>query len=116
MPGGVEGVSAVDGCTESLGGIEAPEPLVVARIPSANVPVCVFTSVFKCVLQRTHSGSARACVRATPCMDETPGLSETPCVEETPCVSGVVASVPGFVLPSTPCVWKRPRAWKKGHV
>ena len=78
-------------------------------------------SVAKCVLRRTHSMGARACVRATPCMDETPsmketpcvdetpGMSETPCVEATPCVSGVVASVPGCVLPSTPCVSETPR-------
>ena len=116
----LEGASAVDECTRGLGGMEAPETLVVTRIPSVNVPVCVvsscvFTSVAKCVLQRAHSVGARACVRATagmsetPCVDETPGMSETPCVEATPCVSGVVASVPGCVLPSTPCVKGEPR-------
>ena len=52
---GVEGMSAVDECTESLGGIGTPEPLVVTRIPNVIVPVCVvsrcvFTSVAKCVL------------------------------------------------------------------
>ena len=57
----VEGTSAVDRCMRSLGGMEALEPLVVALIPSAIVPVCVvsrcvFTSVATCVLQRTHSG------------------------------------------------------------
>ena len=31
-------------------------------------------------------------------------VSERPCVTETACVSGVVTSVPGCVLPSTPCV------------
>ena len=86
-----------------MGGIEAPGTLGGTRFPSVIVPVCVvstcvYTSVAKCVLQCTHSGSARACVRATPC------AKETPCVEETPCVSGVVTSVPGCVLPSTPCV------------
>ena len=50
---GVEGASAVDGCTPSLGGMEAPEPIEVARIPGVDVPVCVYTSVVKCVLQRT---------------------------------------------------------------
>ena len=30
VPSGVEGASTVDGCTESLGGMEAPEPIVVA--------------------------------------------------------------------------------------
>ena len=62
-----EGASAVDECTESLGGMEAPGALVGARIPSVNVPVCVVK-----------------------------GMSETPCV------SGVFASVPECVLPSTP--------------
>ena len=55
VPSELEGASAVDECTWSLGGMEAPEPLVVALIPSVNVPVCVvskcvFTSVAKCVL------------------------------------------------------------------
>ena len=58
-----------------LGGMEAPEPLEVARIPSvvtSVVPKCVFTSVAKCVLRRVHSVGARACVRATACVDEAP--------------------------------------------
>ena len=63
-----------------MGGIEAPEALVGTRIPSVNVPVCVVK-----------------------------GVSETPSVDETPCVSGVFASVPGCVLPSTPCVQGAPR-------
>ena len=92
---GVEGASAVDECTESLGGMEAPGTLVVTRFPSVVVPVCVvskcvYTSVVKCVLQRAHSVGARVCVEATPC------------------VSGVVASVPGCMLPSTPCVTEAP--------
>ena len=117
---GVEGASAVDGCTESLGGMEAPGTLVVTRFPSVVVPVCVvsrcvYTSVTKCVLQRAHSVDARACVRATacvtetPCVDETPCITETPSMEETPCVSGVVASVAKCVLPSTPCEEEAPR-------
>ena len=96
------------GARGAWGGIETPEPLVVARFPMVNVPVCVFTSVAKCVLQRTHSGSARACAKETPCVDETPGMSETPCVEATQCVSGVVMSVPECVLPSAPCVEEIP--------
>jgi len=48
-------------------------------------------------------------VDETPCVDETPGMSETPCVEAAPCASGVVTSVPGYVLPSTPCVKGAPR-------
>ena len=71
--------------------MEALGTLVVTRVPSVIVPVCVFTSVTKCVLQRAHSMGARACVRATPC------------------VSGVVASVPGCLLPSTPCMNEAPR-------
>ena len=117
VPGEVEGKSAANGCTWSLGGMETPGAREVARIPGVSVPVCVvtsvvpvcvvsrcmYTSVFKCVLQRTHSGIARACVRATPCLNET--LS----VDETPCASGVVASGPESVLPSTPCVKGAPR-------
>ena len=102
---------------EELGGIETPEPIEVARFPSvvmSVVPVCVvskcvYTSVAKCVLQRTHSVGARACTRATACMDEAPCVNETPCVEATPCVSGVVVSVPGCVLPSTLCEEEAPR-------
>ena len=55
--------------------MEAPGALEVTRFPGVIVPVCVVK-----------------------------GVSATPCVEATPCVSGVVASVPGRVLPSTPCV------------
>ena len=47
-------------------------------------------------------------VSAPPCVDETPSTSETPCVEAPPCASGVVTSVPGCVLPSTPCVEETP--------
>ena len=61
--------------------MEAPEPLVVARVPGVIVPVCVVKGV-----------SAPPCVRATPC------------VSAPPCVSGVVTSAPGCVLPSTPGV------------
>ena len=55
VPCEVEGTGAANGCTPSLGGIEAPEPLVVARGPSVIVLVCVvsrcvFTSMAKCVL------------------------------------------------------------------
>ena len=113
-----EGTSEANGCTRSLGGMEAPGALVEARVPSVSVPVCVYTSVFKCVLRRTHSGSVRACAKAPSCvaMSETtsvsapPCMSETPSVVETPCVSGVVVSVPECVLPSTPCVKEAPQA------
>ena len=105
VPSELEGASAVDECTPSLGGMEVPEPIVVARIPSvvtSVVQVCVFTSVANCVLQRAHCVGARACVRATASVDEAPRVSETPCV------SGVVASVPKCVLPSTPGVNETP--------
>ena len=92
VPSGVEGASAVDGCTESLGGMEAPGALEVTRFPSMIVPVCAVKGV-----------------SAPPCVDETPGMSETPCARATPCASGVVASVSECVLPSTPCVRGAPR-------
>ena len=71
VPSEVEGASAVDGCTRSLGGMEAPGTLGGTRFPSVIVPVCVVKGV-----------GARACVRATP------GESETVCVDEAPCASG----------------------------
>ena len=40
-----EGASAADGCTRSLGGIEAPGTLVGTRFPSVIVPVCVVKGV-----------------------------------------------------------------------
>ena len=45
VPGGVEGASAVDGCTRSLGGMEAPGALEVTRFPGVIVPVCVCSRV-----------------------------------------------------------------------
>ena len=68
VPRKVEGMSAADGCARSLGGVKTPGALMVARIPRVSVPVCVvasvvpvcvvlwcvFTSVFECVLRRTH--------------------------------------------------------------
>ena len=43
----LEGASAVDRCTCSLGGMETPGALEVVQIPSVVVPVCVVTSVAK---------------------------------------------------------------------
>ena len=40
-PNEVEGMSAVNGYTRSLGGMETPGMLVVARIPDVIVPECV---------------------------------------------------------------------------
>ena len=62
-------MSAANGCTRSLGGMETPEPLEVARVPSGNVPVCAVKGV-----------------SAPPSVEETPCATETPCEKETPCV------------------------------
>ena len=93
VPSGVEGTSEANGCTRSLGGMEAPGALEVTRVPSVIVPVCVVK-----------------CVSATPCVDETPCARETPGMSESPCVSGVVTSEPENVLPGTPCVIGAPQA------
>ena len=77
--------------------MEAPGALVVTRFPSAIVPVCVV----KCV-------SAAGVLKLAPCVTETPCVEETPSMKETPFVSGVVASVPRCVLPSTPCMSEQP--------
>ena len=45
-PNEVEGVSAVNGYTWSLGGMKTPGLLELARIPEMNVPVCVVKSVW----------------------------------------------------------------------
>ena len=119
LPREFEGTSAVDGCTRSLGGIEAPGALVVARVPvvivpRVNVPVCVYTSVLKCVLQRTHSTSVRACAKAPSCMEETPCLdetpSETPCVPEPSCVRATPCATEAPSVDETPCARETPSA------
>ena len=108
--------------------MKAPGALVVMSVPvcvvTSVVSRCVFTSVLKCVLRRTHSGSERACMKEAPCVSGTPSMEETPCLDETPsetpcvpepscvratpsetpCASGVFTSVPECVLPGTPCV------------
>ena len=128
-------MSAADGCTQSLGGMKTPGALVVARVPGVivpgvSVPVCVvsrcvYTSVWKCVLRRTHTGSVRACLKEPSCVDEfpcatpcasvpscvveTPRMDEPPGTSEAPCASGVFTSVPACVLPDTPCVKGAPQ-------
>ena len=63
VPCEVEGMSAANGCTRSLGGMETPGALVVARVPgvivpSASVPVCVVST-------RVHErGEMRAATHA----------------------------------------------------
>ena len=82
----VEGMADVNGCTRSLGGIETPGPLVVARSPEVIVPVCMVTSVSKCVLKRAHSVSEMACVSKMACVSEKACKEEPPCVRGTACV------------------------------
>ena len=112
-----------------------PVRVVKSVVPACVVSRCVYTSVWKCVLRRTHSAGERRCVRETPCVKETPCVEEPPCMNEppcmretlcatpsvpscveetprmseTPCASGVVASVPACVLLSTPCVKGAPQ-------
>jgi len=62
-------MSAVNGYTRSLGGMEAQGLLVVTQIPEVIVPVCVVecmsgTSVSKCVPEGRYSVSVMACVSA----------------------------------------------------
>ena len=77
----VEWASAVNGYTRSLGGMEAPGALVVARIPSVIVPVCVVKGVSAAsVLKRAHSVGEMVCVGKKPCMEEAPCVRGTVCV------------------------------------
>ena len=104
MPSGVEGASAVDGCTRSLGGIETPEPLEVTRFPIANVPVCVVKGVSAPPCVSGVVASVPGCVLpSTPCMSE-----QLVCVDETPRVSAP-AYVSGMVcVKETARVSERP--------
>ena len=90
-------------------------------VPVCVVSRCVYTSVLKCVLRRTHRAGERLCVREAPCVSETPCVEAIPCVSEAPCVSetpsvvetpgasSVVTSVPACVLPGTQCVKGAPQ-------
>jgi len=65
-------MSAVNGHTRSLGGMETPGFLVVTRIPDVIVPECVVkcmsgSSVFQCVPEGKNGVSVMACVSA--CME-----------------------------------------------
>ena len=55
--------------------------------PQRVVPVCVVTSVAKCVLSSTHCVSETPCVSVMACVSDSPCVSETPCMEEARCVS-----------------------------
>ena len=86
--------------------MEAPGPLVVVRIPSVIVPVCVvskcvFMSVAKCVLQRAHSMGERLCVKETAC------VSEMVCVDEMAHVSNMVCVGERVCVRETACVRER---------
>jgi len=62
-------MAEVNGCTRSLGGKETLGPLVVARIPSAIVPVCVVKSVSAAsVLQHEYGASVMASVSEIACV------------------------------------------------
>ncbi len=103
----VEGASAVNGCTRSLGGMEAPGALEVAQIPSVVVPVCVVTSVAKCVLESMHCVSETPCVSVMACVSDSPCVSETPCMEEARCVSEKVFKGEAPCVKETACVRSR---------
>ena len=107
-----------------LGGMKTPGAIVEARIPSVSVvpvcvvksvvPVCVvstcvYTSVARCMLQRTHRTSKRRCVQGATSVSATPCARETPGMSEAPYASGVVVSVPACMLPGTPCVKGAPQ-------
>ena len=115
VPGEVEGKSAANGCTRSLGGMETPGAREVARIPVCAVkgvsetPSVEETPCVSGVVTSVVPGCVVKCVSENLCVEATPCMSETPCVEETPCVSGVVVSVPECVLPSTPCMKGEPQ-------
>ena len=85
----LEGASAVDECTPSLGVMEAPGTLVVARFPSVIVPVCVVKGVSAAsVLKGAPSASENACVSETPRVSVTACVSSMVCVGERACVRG----------------------------
>ena len=73
-------MSAVNGYTRSLGGMEAPVLLGVTQIPDVIVSECVVkcmsgTSVSKCVPEGEYSVSGMACVSA--CKELVSGPTQT---------------------------------------
>ena len=123
VPGEVEGRSAANGCTRSLGGMETPGALVETRIPgvivpSVSVPVCVVMSATPCVSGVVASVPecvlpGTPCVKGAPqaeeaaCAAETARVCEEPCMNETPRVSAP-AGVSGVVCVSEARVSERP--------
>ena len=100
MPREFEGMSAADGCTWSLGDMETPGALVVARVPSVSVSVCVVMSATPCASETPCvSGLVTSepenvlpsapCVKGAP-QPETARVCEPLCVSETPRVSAPV--------------------------
>jgi len=66
-------MSAANGYTRSLGGIETPGLLVVARIPDMNVPVCVLMSMSGASVSKgVQNASVMTCVSACEEMDDEP--------------------------------------------
>ena len=69
--------------------MEAPEPIVVVRIPSVVmsviVPVCVVASVPKCVLPSTPCVKEAPRVKGATCAREMAHVSERPCVRDSVC-------------------------------
>ena len=66
VPSGVEGASAASGCMRSLGGMEAPGTLVVTRIPSVIVPVCVCSRVWQNACCNARIAGVKGVVRERP--------------------------------------------------
>ena len=62
--------------------VSVPVCAVASVVPVCVVSRCVFTSVAKCVLRRTHAGSVRA--RERRCVRGAASVSETPSEEEPP--------------------------------
>ena len=87
--------------------METPGALEVTQIPSVVVPVCVVTSVAKCVLESTHCVSETPCVSVMACVSDSPCVSETPCMEEARCVSEKVFKGEAPCVKETACVRSR---------
>ena len=105
-PNEVERLSAVNGCTWSLGGMETPGWLVVTRIPDVNVPVCVVkcmsgTSVLKCVPEGEYSVSEIACMSA--CMGMVHGPIQTGDMSSEPGGPHNVVWVTALAPPDAAC-------------
>ena len=97
----------MDEYTRSLGDMKTPGALVVARTPIANVPVCVVSSVSKCVLKRTQSVGEMASMSEKVCAREAQCVKETACVSEMACVSSMLCVGEMACVDETPVVSER---------